>query len=60
MGFVHCKKVVLDDSILPRKVWVECLGLPVSAWALDTFKDLSKYWGDLISESDMLNEDSNF
>lgn len=60
LGFLNCRKVSMEDLIVPRRAWIECVGLPILAWSLDTFSILSEEWGKVIGISDMLDEDLRF
>ena len=33
----------VDETCQTRKVWLECLGVPLHAWTLETFKKIGEH-----------------
>ncbi|QHN91618.1 uncharacterized protein DS421_17g576450 [Arachis hypogaea] len=42
----------------PRRVWLECYGVPLRAWSRDTFCRIGEQWGEVV-ECDNLTESCN-
>ncbi|MED6193141.1 hypothetical protein PIB30_016235 [Stylosanthes scabra] len=54
--------LVFDEDILSlsRRIWVEVMGIPVYVWSEDTFKNISKIWGNYVYADDRTGESMSF
>ncbi|KAH7858014.1 hypothetical protein Vadar_019018 [Vaccinium darrowii] len=50
--FVSLKRWNGDATSLERLTWINCFGLPLDGWSMNTFKKIGECWGQLISVDD--------
>ncbi|KAH7867318.1 hypothetical protein Vadar_031918 [Vaccinium darrowii] len=50
--FVSLKSWNGDAASLERLTWINCFGLPLDAWCMNTFKRIGEFWGQLLSVDD--------
>ncbi|WOG95408.1 hypothetical protein DCAR_0414726 [Daucus carota subsp. sativus] len=60
LGYLGCHQARLDDLVLPRKVVVQCLGLPAVLWELSNLSKLLTGIGDITAIGEMLDEELRF
>ncbi|WOG83110.1 hypothetical protein DCAR_0102284 [Daucus carota subsp. sativus] len=60
LGYLGCHQARLDDLVLPRKVVVQCLGLPAVLWELSNLTKLLMGIGDITAIGEMLDEELRF
>lgn len=48
--FTLIRRATHSDLILPRVAWLDCDGLPISAWNCNTWRNIIGDWGCLITE----------
>ncbi|KAH7864870.1 hypothetical protein Vadar_009335 [Vaccinium darrowii] len=48
-----------ETASLSRFVWLNCRGMPLNAWCLDSFKKIEDFWGDFLTlDDDTSNRES--
>jgi len=50
--FVSLKPWNGDATSLERLTWINCFGLPLNVWCMNTFKKIGECWGQLLSVDD--------
>uniref|UniRef100_A0A175YH73 RRM domain-containing protein n=1 Tax=Daucus carota subsp. sativus TaxID=79200 RepID=A0A175YH73_DAUCS len=60
LGFLDCKPVSVDDLILPRRLVLECLGLPITLWKFSNFAKILEGIGNITAISRLLDENLTY
>ncbi|WOH03661.1 hypothetical protein DCAR_0623060 [Daucus carota subsp. sativus] len=60
LGFLDCYPASIDDMVLPRKLVLECLGLPITMWKFSNFAKIVEELGDITAISRLLNENLQY
>ncbi|KAK1379692.1 hypothetical protein POM88_026436 [Heracleum sosnowskyi] len=58
--FSVVRKFQSKDLVLPRTVWIECIGLPMTAWLEENLKAYTSKIGEWISWSYQIDESNTF
>lgn len=56
LGFLDCKPVSVEDLIIPRRLVLECLGLPITLWKFSNFAKVLEGIGNITAISRLLDE----
>ncbi|KAL1811361.1 hypothetical protein ACET3Z_021426 [Daucus carota] len=57
LSFLECNQASIEDLIVPRKLVLECLGLPITLWKLSNFIKLVDGIGEITAISRLMNEE---
>lgn len=59
--FVEVKQWTLEPSMeYSRVVWLNCYGIPLNVWNVETFYSISKLWGKVITLDEETSNKSSF
>lgn len=57
LSFLNINSATVENLVLPRKMWVELRGVPISTWSEDNFFNLVKEKGKMLEISPIVTED---
>lgn len=60
IGFNEVRKIEDRDLLPARRVWVECRGIPMSAWTEDNFQIIMKRWGNVLFSTNSIDSDNHY